>query len=401
MIILFWLNKHRKNSTGTCPLMMRITYRKERINITLSIRITEKQWDAQRQKLKGLSTNTEETNNLLDTFKARAFHAYNSLLKVEEQIHVRQIAEKMHGEEVVHVDLMEAFDRHIKNMLARLGVDVALGTIIKYRTIKNKVMKFLRVKYRTDDIPLSSVDRKFITELDQYFRGVLKSQNNTVLKNMQQLKTVLRVCKLNDWMRHDPFEFYLFKFKETFREFLTMEEIQKLALCDGLSQGLEEVRDVFLFQCWTGLAHADLYKLKPQNVRTEADGVRWLYLQRTKTTAMVHVPLLPMSEKILNKYSSHAKCLEKGNLLPVTQNQPMNRALKKLGELAGITKSISTHMGRHTFATTVLLNNGVKIETVSRLLAHKNIRTTQIYGKITDMKVSADMHELGNKLRLM
>jgi site-specific recombinase XerD len=188
--------------------------------------------------------------------------------------------------------------------------------------------------------------------------------------------------------------------KEVERTFLVEEEIQTIASKEFATERLNQVRDIFLFSCFTGLAYIDVKKLTKNNITIGIDGEKWIYTNRQKTDTRSNIPLLPMAEEIIAKYKEHPQCLNEGKLLPVLSNQKMNAYLKEMADVCGITKELTFHIARHTFATTVTLTNGVPIESVSKMLGHKNLRTTQHYAKILDKKVSDDMKMLKAKLQI-
>lgn len=388
----------KANAKGEAPIVMRITHEKERMNLSLGIRVHPSNWDSKRQRAKGNSDWANQINAHLNSCKTKVFEAYDTLFKASQSFSVKQIAEEYSGENKKQIGLLEAFKIYNQRIEAKVNTEYAPGTVVKYNSTLRKVARFLKTQGR-EEIPLAEVDRKFIADLDQYFRAVLKSRNNTAVKNLRHLKTVLRMCRINDWIQHDPFDFMTFREVPTLREYLTAEEIKKWQAVKLSSRSLEIVRDVFLFQVFTGLAHADVYKLSSAHIKIGNDGKKWLYITRTKTDSLTQVPLLPMAEEILKRYSDHPKCQKSGRLLPVPCNQAMNRALKKVAEAAKITKNIQTHCGRHTYATTVLLGNGVSMETTSKLLGHSNLRTTQIYGKITETKIAQDLIGLDKRLK--
>lgn len=199
------------------------------------------------------------------------------------------------------------------------------------------------------------------------------------------------------WIDRDPMFGYKLKSKAVERSFLSEDEIQRIAEKQFITERLIQVRDVFLFCCFTGLAYSDVQKLKLSNITKGIDGNRWIFTNRKKTNTRSAIPLLPSAIAILDRYSNNAFCINKDRAMPVSSNQKMNEYLKEIATLCEIDKPLSSHIARHTFATTVTLLNGVPIESVSKMLGHTSIRTTQIYAKVLDIKVSADMALLREK----
>jgi site-specific recombinase XerD len=239
---------------------------------------------------------------------------------------------------------------------------------------------------------LTHLSHQFIHELDNYLRVKNGLHNNGVVKHMQQLKRVIRVAVLNEWIDIDPFVHYQCKIVEPKRVYLTKEELKLLEQVPLPTERLKKVRDVFIFSCYTGLAYADVSKLNSLHLQHINDR-QWIILERTKTKNQSVIPLLPAAEAILTAYRGHLK----GYLLPVISSQNLNKYLKEIADKAGIHKRLSFHAARHTFATTVTLNEGVDIMTVSAMLGHKLLKTTQIYAKVNMVKIASDIDGLLKK----
>jgi integrase len=210
-------------------------------------------------------------------------------------------------------------------------------------------------------------------------------------------KMAIRALR-NGWLQRDPFLGFNMALREVEREALTEEELHAMETKTFPAERLTQVRDIFLFSCFTGLAYADLQKLRRSEISTGIDGGKWIFTRRQKTDSSSRIPVLPMALDILQKYSDHPQCQIQDKVLPILSNQKMNAYLKEIADCCGISKSLTFHIARHTFATTITLSNGVPIETVSKMLGHRNLKTTQHYAKILDKKVSQDMLALKEKL---
>jgi integrase len=158
------------------------------------------------------------------------------------------------------------------------------------------------------------------------------------------------------------------------------------------------MRDIFVFSCYTGLAYADVKKLKRSEINTGVDGEQWIFSPRQKTDTPCPIPLLPVALQLLEKYAHYPKCINQDRVLPVLTNQKMNAYLKEIADLCGINKVLTFHLARHTFATTICLSNGVPMETVSKMLGHTNLKQTLHYAKTLHSKIGADMASLRQKL---
>ncbi len=202
----------------------------------------------------------------------------------------------------------------------------------------------------------------------------------------------------NEWIERDPFAKFQARFIRNDREFLSQEELAAIEVKEFKILRLQWAKDLFVFSCYTGLAYCDVMGLTKENISIGIDGDYWIMTSRKKTNQPVRVPLLPKALELIEKYKSHPKALVMGTVFPVLSNQKLNAYLKEIADLCGITKNLTFHLARHTFATTVTLTNGVPIETVSKMLGHTSIRTTQIYAKVIEGKISEDMKKLKSRL---
>jgi site-specific recombinase XerD len=395
MKILFWLYKSRVNSKGTSPVKMRITINTERIDFSTSIEVSKEKWDQQDQRVRGMDELAIQYNNTLSTLRSLAWDSYNQKLRNKQPITLEIIKAEILGRDKPNYTLLDAIDFQIANLTARVGNDVSLNTVKKYKTIKLKMTDFLQKKLRRNDCYLLELSNKFIFDFDSFLRTEGKLSHNAVAKNMQQLRRVITVAIQNEWLSKDPFTNYKITPKETERGFLTLEEVEAISKV-SLSDRLDRVRDVFLFCCLTGLAYADVSKLSSQHLFRGEDGNTWIKISRTKTNTQALIPVIPQANLILKKYQVEMANTERELLLPIISNQNLNKYLKEIAVMTGIKKRLSMHLGRHTFATTITLNKGVDIVSVSKMLGHKNLKVTQVYAKTSMLKISQDMKRFFN-----
>jgi site-specific recombinase XerD len=295
--------------------------------------------------------------------------------------------------------LIPIFEQHNREVKALIGKEFAKGTFDRYETSLKHTKDFLLWKYKVADIGIAGIDHEFIMSYDFYLRTERNCNNNSTVKYLKNFKKIILICIANGWLDKDPFAKYKPKVKQVKRDFLNTDELAAMAAKKLASSRTGQVRDIFLFCCYTGLAYADVKKLKRTEIVVGVDGGKWIATSRKKTDTASNIPLLPQAIELMNIYKEHPQCANDGLLLPVLSNQKMNSYLKEIGDACGITKELTFHIARHTFATTVTLANGVSIESVSKMLGHTNIKTTQHYAKILDMKVSEDMTNLKQKLR--
>jgi site-specific recombinase XerD len=297
--------------------------------------------------------------------------------------------------------IIPIYQNHNDKIEDLIGNGYAYGTLERFKISLKHLQEFILWKYNVSDISINKIDYAFVTEFEFYLRSVKKCNNNTAVKYVRNFRKIIKICLDNDWLDKNPCSRYEGKMKEVERDFLTEEELNRIYNKRFSSERLTLVKDIFIFSCYTGLAYVDVKGLKKDHIAIGIDGEKWIFKNRQKTDTKSKIPVLPIAQEIIQKYANHPKCLNEDSILPILTNQKMNAYLKEFGDLCDISKEITFHMARHTFATSVTLTNGVPIETVSKMLGHKNIQTTQHYAKILDKKVSEDMQILRNKFSLL
>lgn len=290
--------------------------------------------------------------------------------------------------------VLELFQRHNDDIEKLVGITKSRETHQKYEVARKRMADFIKEYYNVSDISLKEVNHMFLHNFEIYLITTCKCKENTTAKFLQRFRTIILMAKNNGWIHIDPFANYKIRFKKTDRGYLTQDEINIIMRKKFASERLERVRDIFIFSCFTGLAYIDVKNLRQSNIRTSFDDGLWIMGKREKTGVNFNVPLLEVAKEIVEKYSGQ---LPDDKVLPVMSNQKMNEYLKEIGEVCGIGKDLTFHLARHTFAT-LTLTKGVSIESVSKMLGHTNIKTTQIYARITDVKVSNDMASFAEKL---
>lgn len=395
--ILVWANKAKKTEK-LAPIFARVTVDGKRAEISLKKKIDPLRWDAKAGCVKGNNEEARTINNYITQVKSELFKIYTHLMMVDEFITAEKIKLHFTGKKEERKTLLKVFEYHNSQMKKIVGIDVVQATLVKFETIKSKVERFIKFQYKKSDMFLEELSYQFITNFEYYLKTEEKIQHNTTMKYIQNLKKIIHLSVKNGWLHRDPFTDFKCSFKKVERNILTQEEIDRLENKTFTPRRIEIVKDLFVFSCYTGLAYIDVMGLTQNNISVGIDGEKWLFTQRHKTGEKVRVPLLPVALAILNKYKSDPEVLSKDSLLPKLSNQRLNGYLKEIADLCGINKNLTFHLARHTFATTITLANGVPIETVSKLLGHTNIKTTQIYAKVIEKKVSEDMQQLKAKL---
>tara|TARA_R110002012_G_C11598288_1_gene607028 strand:+ start:498 stop:1484 length:987 start_codon:yes stop_codon:yes gene_type:complete len=273
------------------------------------------------------------------------------------------------------------------------------GTRKNYHITERCISLFLKEEYGVEDIKLKKLNYRFISDFEQYLRKYrpstrTKCTNNGAMKHMERLKKMSRLAVRLDWITKDPFENYKLRFEKTEREYLTKRELRLIEETTFTKEGVEKCKDVFLFSCYTGLSYIDVKALTPDHLLKGIDGNEWLFTKRIKTDEKLKIPLLPQAKEIIKKYEDSAERRITKVLLPVYSNQKVNYYLKEICKACKIYKKVTFHTARHTFATTVTLSNGVPIETVSKMLGHTKLSTTQIYARVLEHKIGEDMQNL-------
>jgi site-specific recombinase XerD len=395
--VLFYLKRDKQKANGNIPLYCRITVDGKEARFGMKCDVNPKYWDAKSGKATGRSNEAMEVNALIDKTKSAIYKVYRDLQEKESSVTAEKIKNAFLGFETKHQTLLELFDQHNAEKKMLVGISIAKSTYSKYRITRDHLAEYIKDRHRLSDISLKEIDHKFVCDFELFLLTVRGSEENTIAKYMQMFKHVISVAVKYGWIHDNPFSGYRIHLKKTDRGYLTQEEIETLINQKITAGHLERARDIFVFCCFTGLSYIDVKKLTWDNIRTSFDGRLWIMGKRRKTDTGYNVPLLEIPKNILEKYRN---TLPDGRALPVTTNQYSNIYLKKIGELCEIKKKLTFHLSRHTFAT-LTLSRGVSIESVSKMLGHTNIQTTQIYARITDGKISNDMALFAGKIKDM
>lgn len=395
----FHLINSKINKRGLAPLFLRLTVNGKRKEYSISRRVEPEKWNSKLEKVIGNNQVSKEINTHINNIRHRLNKVHQILSDNDEQITSSKMIKELKGE-TKHKSKMvlEVFKEHNEQMDRLSGKNISKSTAKRYWTCYNHVEQFINEAYKKDDFRLKDIDHQFITRFEYFLKTKRECNHNSALKYVNNFKKIIRIALANQWMDRDPFYNYKVHFESVEREFLNAEEVQQLIDKDLHFDRLKLVRDMFVFSCYTGLAYSDVKKLNQDDLTTGIDGGKWIRIKRTKTKSLSSIPILPIAEEIIDRYQDYPEVKNGNCILPVLSNQKSNAFLKEIGLMCGIKKPLTTHLARHTFATTITLTNGVPIESVSKMLGHKDLRTTQHYAKIVDRKISDDMNELKIKL---
>ena len=392
--ILFYIKRAKANNLGVCPIYTRVTINAKRFEFSTNKYINPDKWSSEGSKVKGTTEEARTINSHLDYLKNQILEAEKKLFKKDIVINSENLKNELFGLSETKRMLVPIFQDHNNKIKELVGKEYAPGTLERYTTSLKHTIEFMQWKYNISDIDITKIDHAFITDYEFWLRSVRNCANNTAVKYIKNFNKIIKICLANDWLDKNPLANYKSKVKEVERVYLTEAEIQSVIEKDFKTERLSLVRDIFLFSCFTGLAYIDVKNLTKSHISYGIDGEKWIFTHRQKTESASKIPILPVTQMIIDKYENHPQCINEDKLLPILSNQKMNAYLKEIAGVCEIEKELTFHIARHTFATTVTLTNGVPIESVSKMLGHKNLRTTQHYAKVLDRKVSDDMKKI-------
>lgn len=390
------------SASGLLSIYVRITVNKKRLEISLKKTVDPQLWDAKARRVRGTREETRKLNNYIGDVRFKLMECYRELQLAHKPITPESIKALFLCEGTAEHTLCSLIQYHNVNMKEVL----VPGTLKNYFTTEKYVKLFLKNKQGKADMYLSELNYQFITEFEFFLRRHAPLQvnrpltNNGVMKHMERFRKMVTLAAKLEWIPKDPFVQYSLRFLKVDKPFLTTLELSTVEEIELSVHKLNLARDLFVFSCYTGLSYIDLMHLAPSHIALGEDGEYWIKTARRKTDTRVHLPLLPKAKVLVDKYSNDPRAVTRGAAFPYLCNQKINAYLKEIALACVIKKHVSFHMARHTFATTVTLTNGVPIETVSKMLGHAKLSTTQIYARVLEKKVSEDMLQLRKRLSI-
>jgi site-specific recombinase XerD len=395
----FYLKKPKNYLKGSMPIYLRITVDGIPKEISTGRQCDPARWNGNADRCYGTKEDAKSLNAFLDILQTKVYEVRRKLLEKNEIITAERLKNTLKGTDGTVRMLMKIFQQHNDEVKNLVGKDFAPGTLERYKTSYDHTKSFMEWKYGVSDLDIKKLDYEFVSQYEFWLKSVRNCNHNTSIKYISNFRKIVNRCIRNGWLDRDPFVGFKMTKKEVVPEFLTEHEVKIIVKKKFASDRLNEVRDVFIFCCYTGLAFVDVEKLRSSEIGIGIDGSKWIFSNRQKTETLSRIPLLPVAIDILERYKNHHGCVNSGKVLPVLSNQKYNDYLKEIANICGINKKFTTHTARHTFATTITLGNGVPMESVSKMLGHKNIKTTQHYAKVLDKKLSEDMNTLRNKMQ--
>lgn len=380
---------NESDAAGRCPVMARLAVGRSQCVFGTKLTVPWSLWTSGR--MKGKSAVAVEINRRLDEMRASAIAICRELSAVHARVTAEEVKCRLLGMASGQETLLGYFGQFIERFEKHVGVDRSAKSAACYKNTFKHLSRFLSAKFNLTDLPFGALDRSFIDKFDLYLRTECRLAPSTIVLLMSRLKTVIGKAISSGIFTTDPFAEYEPQRPRRQQRYLTREELRRLMTTPLPSSRLYLVRDLFLFSCYTGISYGDLCRLTAANLETAEDGTVWIKAMREKTNVEFEIPLLDLPLRILDKYDGLAP---EGKLLPMYCNSAINAALKTIAALCGIDRRLTFHMARHTYATEITLSHGVPIETVSRMLGHSRIDTTQIYAEVTDGKIETDTRQL-------
>lgn len=396
--VQFIIKVDKMDNGGFVPIYAKVFINGTKIELSTFQKVNPNHWDKSKKQIKTNTKTANEINQFLENFKSRIYACYSKLILSDQDLNASTFKNKFYGNKVVEKlpKIIEVALQHNKNFESLIGVKYSYGSYKNYKTTLKYLQQFVPKMYNVKDIELTKVNFNFCEKFYSFLTTEKSCKTNGANKQIQRLKKIINYAIKQGYINFNPMATFSLEFKPVNKIALTQDEINKLSKMTFSRTTLDNVRNAFLFQCYTGLSYADVKRLSIKHLHKDDNGKLWIKMERAKTTTYFSVPLLPKALEILEKYK---ELKLKGDLiLPVLTNQQMNNNLKLIQELAKINKNLTTHLARHTFATTITLGNGVPIETVSRMLGHTKLSTTQVYAKVLDNKIANDMEVLKEKL---
>ncbi|MEP6466623.1 MAG: site-specific integrase [Parafilimonas sp.] len=393
---LFHLKRKGNYENNEIDIYLKITVDSAYVELSTKRKCFRANWNVKAGRVEGKNDYAKSINSYLDTIQQKVFEAKRRLIELDVDITPLAIKDIMLGKNISKEKnmLIELFKHQNEQIKALVGKDYAQGTYQIFNRTLNHTIDFLNYYLKVSDIDILKLDYDFISQFEFWFKSKRSCDHNTTMKYLSTFKKIITHCVKSGKLQRDPFLGFSMARREVEKQALTESQLQAIARENFGPSRLRLVRDIFLFCCFTGLAYADVQKLKRTEIVEGTSSELWIITKRQKTNVTSRIPLLPPALEIVDRYKENIECQLKGKVLPVLSNQKMNSYLKEIADKCDIHFNLTFHIARHTFATTITLSNGVPIETVAKMLGHRNLKTTQHYAKILDKKISDDMKKL-------
>lgn len=391
--VLFFIKRTKPLKDGSFPIYVRVTVDLKRVEFASKINVKGDLWDSLHSCAKGATKEAKMINVQLDNIKSDLICHKNEIEKYDEMLTADLIFDRYTGKSNGRKTLLSVFKEHNERCEGLMNKDFAPGTVERYKTCYKHVEDFMKCKYNKADVYFSEINSVFIDDFEYYLKTTRNCCNNTTIKYIKNFKKIIKIALQNNWMKTDPFINRRYHLDEVDLDYLNQKELNVLIDKKFEIDRLEQVKDIYLFSCFTGLAYIDSKQLTYENIQEE-NGNLWIFKKRQKTKNLCTIPILPPALAIMAKYKDNPRCATNNLVLPVLSNQKMNAYLKEIADLCGIKKKLSTHTARHTFATTVALANNLPFETTSKLIGHSDLKMTQRYARVNRTVIENGMSKL-------
>lgn len=393
--ILFYLNTSKMKKSGKCPIVGRISIDGKSTTFSTGLEILPEQWDAKSGLATGKSKDVNDINRQIENYRIEVTNHYKDMVNNNGYVTAEYLKNALRGIGTRHNTLLQEFSEYLEDCRKGICINMVYSTYRMYRVAYNHLREFVLSKYGIEDIAFGQIDYNFVESYDYYLKIEKGMTPRTVEGNVLVFRRVVRRALNKGMIRQDPFFNYVPTRVRPERRWLSNEEIEKIMKTPIAHKSTNFVRDMFILSSFTGLAYVDVKNLQESNIKEMADGSKWIVINRKKTGTPSYIPLLDIPMRIIEKYRGTGK---NGKLFNLMNSPEVNLYLKKIAKAAGIEKRLTYHMSRFTFATTVCLTQGVPIESLSQMMGHTNIKTTQIYAEVTKTKINEDMTNLAERI---
>lgn len=396
--VSFWLYKAKKNQKNLVPIYLRVRNNYSYFTRSTGLFVKSQDWDKKAMRVRGMNEESISINSRLDGLRYKVIQIINQLTISGRPFEVEMIRKKLEGSEENQLTVMKVYNDHLKVMNKLKGKEYTQPTIIKYTNTRLRLTQYLKYKYKRNDFFLYELNYDFMKGFEIFLRDRFNNSTTTVYKHYQRFSRILNVAMQKGFLDRHPFPTYKIRMPKKKIEYLTQDEIDRIVNTNFSIDRLNTIRDIFIFCCFSGLGYAEVEKLSNDDVTTGQDGEKWMNIIRKKTGKTYQVPILPIAMEIINRYRNHTNCIKKNRLLPVPSNVKYNAYLKEIADIAGVKTYLTTHIARKTFATTIMLANGVNIGVLSRLLGHASVQVTlDSYGTFHDQLMVSNVNMIRDK----
>lgn len=394
--------KRKSLADAEAMLYMRISFQFTVIDKSLGIKIPFQLWDKQNRRVTGNPYLQKQTEDVFNEYKEKMMGAFYLLSQNTAEPTLREIMDLAFAEnDKKGYSLISVFTGFVLKMERQQNQQRQQSNVLKHATCLNHLKGFLKSSLNVSDISFNRINRNFIDDFEVYLKTECSNGHNSAMKLMQIFKRIYTIALNNRWTSHNAFAGKKLTYKEVDIEVLNEKEIQDLKILPVQKSYLEKTRQLFLFCIHSGLAYTDLQHLQRRHIEfNPVSGQYVIRKKRQKTGVEFILPLFEPARQLLQLWDTGwEKATPEKLLAPSISNQKFNVYLKELFAFLNIQKKITTHVGRHTFATTLALENGVPIESVSKMLGHTKISQTQRYAKVTVLKIERETRGLYSLLK--